>query len=141
MPEMRDRTARLFMRLSLAAMLASSLLFAAPAGAQQDIIPQPNSGSEPQSAGDPGGWLQVSLFFLLCGVVGGIAALVWRQSARARARRREAGLDPVAVARAAGRGVRTTTSTPDGDQSTRRSTRNDPVAETSANLPDRNAGR
>ena len=70
--------------------------------------PQPNRGAAPQSAGDPGGWLQTSLFFLICGGVVLIAVAVWQISRRARLRRTAAGLDPVQVARARGKGVRRT---------------------------------
>lgn len=71
-----------------------------------DIIPQPNSGRAPESAGDPGGWLQVSLFFLICGAIVLIVLAVWWQSRRKRQRREDAGLDPVSLARARGEGVR-----------------------------------
>ena len=52
-----------------------------------DIIPEPNSGSEPEDAGDRGGALQTVLFI---GIVGGIvvmALVVARQSRKARADR------------------------------------------------------
>lgn len=52
-----------------------------------DIIPRPNTGAEPQDAGDRGGALQTVLFV---GIVGGVvvmAAIVVRQSRRARADR------------------------------------------------------
>lgn len=71
-----------------------------------DIIPQPNTGREPQTAGEPGGWLQVSLFFLLIAAVVVIASAVWWTSRRARQRREAAGLDPISVARRRGEGVR-----------------------------------
>lgn len=71
-----------------------------------DMIPKPNTGMEPQSAGDPGGWLQVSLFFLICAAIVVIGLAVWWSSRRARARRAAAGLDPVSLARARGEGVR-----------------------------------
>ena len=71
-------------------------------------LPKPNRGAAPQSAGDPGGWLQTSLFFLICGGVVLIAVAVWRISRRARLRRTAAGLDPVQLARARGKGVRRT---------------------------------
>lgn len=71
-----------------------------------DIIPQPNVGREPQSAGDPGGWLQTSLFFLLVAAVFVIVAAVWRSSRRARQKREESGMDPVTLARKRGEGVR-----------------------------------
>ncbi len=69
-------------------------------------LPKPNRGMTPQDAGDPGGWLQMSLFFLLCAAIVAIAGLVWWSSRRARARREAAGLDPVSVARRKGVGVR-----------------------------------
>ena len=71
-----------------------------------DIIPKPNSGKAPETAGDPGGWLQVSLFFLICAAVVAIVFAVWRQSRRARERRAAAGLDPVELAKQRGEGVR-----------------------------------
>ena len=71
-------------------------------------LPQPNRGAAPQSPGDPGGWLQTSLFFLICGGVVLIAVAVWQISRRARLQRTAAGLDPVQVARARGKGVRRT---------------------------------
>ena len=71
-----------------------------------DIIPEPNTGRAPETPGDPGGWLQVSLFFLICAAVIAIVLVVWRQSRRARERRAEAGLDPVEVAKRRGEGVR-----------------------------------
>ena len=54
----------------------------------------------------PGGWLQVSLFFLICGGIILIAFAVWYSSKKKRAKRAEAGLDPVSLARAKGQGVR-----------------------------------
>lgn len=74
-------------------------------------LPKPGQGMEPQDAGDPGGFLQVSLFFLICAAIVVIGLLVWRSSHRARARRAAAGLDPVAVARSQGQGVRLPRST------------------------------
>jgi len=71
-----------------------------------EIIPQPNAGREPQTAGEPGGWLQVSLFYLLVVAVVVIVGAVWWTSRRARRRREAAGLDPVSVARRRGEGVR-----------------------------------
>lgn len=69
-------------------------------------LTRPNQGMEPQDAGDPGGWLQQSLFFLICGAIVVIGLLVWRSSRRATERRAAAGLDPVSLARARGEGVR-----------------------------------
>ena len=71
-----------------------------------DIIPKPNSGKAPETAGDPGGWLQVSLFFLICAAVVAIVFAVWWQSRKARERRAAAGLDPVELAKRRGEGVR-----------------------------------
>lgn len=91
------------------------------------IVRRPDCGVAPKSPTDPGGWLQVSMFYLICAAVLGIAVFVWRRSRIARDRRRAAGLDPVALAKASGQGVR-------------RSTRSDPVAETSSK-PEASAGR
>lgn len=53
----------------------------------QDIIPEPNSGREPEDAGDRGGALQSVLFAaIVVGVAGGAFLLV-RQSRRTRAQR------------------------------------------------------
>jgi hypothetical protein len=92
------------------------------------IVRLPNCGREPQSPTDPGGWLQVSLFFLICGVILALMAFVWWRSRLARREREAAGTDPVTRARASGQGVR-------------RNTRNEPVAETSSKVPESNAGR
>lgn len=56
----------------------------APGG---DIIPEPNSGVEPQDAGDRGGSLQTILFIGIVVVIIGAGALIVRQSQRARAER------------------------------------------------------
>lgn len=69
-------------------------------------ITKPNKGADPTSPGDPGGWLQVSLFYLICGSIVAMAGLVWFRSRRARQRREAAGLDPVTLARARGEGTR-----------------------------------
>ena len=69
-------------------------------------IQRPNMGMKPLSPTDPGGWLQVSLFFLICGGIILIALAVWYSSKKKRAKRAEAGLDPVSLARAKGQGVR-----------------------------------
>lgn len=53
----------------------------------QDIIPEPNSGREPEEAGDRGGALQTALFIGLVLAIGAGAALVVRQSRQARAQR------------------------------------------------------
>lgn len=69
-------------------------------------ITKPNQGADPTGPGDPGGWLQVSLFYLVLGSIVVIAGLVWYTSRRARQRREAAGLDPVTLAKARGKGVR-----------------------------------
>lgn len=51
------------------------------------IIPRPDSGTEPEDAGDRGGALQTVLFVTILGGVAVIAALVVRESRRARAER------------------------------------------------------
>ncbi len=51
-----------------------------------NIIPDPNSGRSPQEAGDRGGALQALVLVLIVGAVAGGAALVVRESRRARAR-------------------------------------------------------
>jgi hypothetical protein len=84
------------------------------------IVRRPDCGIPPESATDPGGWIQVSLFYLLCGAVVLIVAGVWWRSRQLRAERSAAGLDPLTLAQASGQGVR-------------RSTRSEPVAETSSN--------
>jgi hypothetical protein len=80
--------------LSVAALLGA---VPAPAGAQDattttvveggDIIPEPNSGREPEDAGDRGGALQSVLFAALVVAVAGAAFVLVRQSRRARAGR------------------------------------------------------
>jgi hypothetical protein len=119
----RSPRARLSLLLAAAVVLAVTLSFGAGGGAAAqpgattstlptdnrelgEIIPRPNQGMAPRDAGDPGGWLQVSLFFLLCAAVFGMALAVWWISRRARARRDAAGLDPVELARRRGEGVR-----------------------------------
>jgi hypothetical protein len=52
-----------------------------------DIIPDPNSGVEPEDAGDRGGALQTALFAGIVVVVVGIGAGLVVQSRRARAER------------------------------------------------------
>jgi hypothetical protein len=49
-----------------------------------DIIPRPNSGAEPNEAGDRGGALQVAVLVGIVAGVGVIVALVVRESRRAR---------------------------------------------------------
>lgn len=51
-----------------------------------DIIPRPDSGREPEEAGDRGGALQLGLLALLLVGVGAIVALVVRDSRRATSR-------------------------------------------------------
>ena len=92
---------RFLATLALATVVAVGSLAGSPAAVAQsdepvsttapepggDIIPKPNSGAEPDDAGDRGGALQTVLFI---GIVGGIVAmgfLVVRQSRRARADR------------------------------------------------------
>lgn len=96
------------------------------------IVRKPNCGIPPESPTDPGGWLQLSLFYLICAAVVGIVAFVWWRSRVARNERRAAGLDPLTLARERGQ---------DSGQGTRRSTLNEPVAATSSKDPDANAGR
>lgn len=93
-------------RLLAIAVLVLGLLVLAPApgsaqsddGAQQtttttepvpggNIIPEPNSGSEPEDAGDRGGALQTALFIGMVGAIVIMGYLVVRQSRRARAER------------------------------------------------------
>jgi hypothetical protein len=56
----------------------------ASAVAPQEIIPQPNSGTPPQEAGDRGGALQLGLLALVVAAIGGGVLVVVRQSRRAR---------------------------------------------------------
>ena len=123
MPEPARRAFRVSVAVVMVALVAAfgALGSAAPVAAQPgettstlptdnremgNILPKPNRGMEPQDAGDPGGWLQTSLFFLICGAIVVIVGLVWWSSRRARARREAAGLDPVSLARRTGVGVR-----------------------------------
>lgn len=69
-------------------------------------LPKPGQGREPLRPEDPGGFLQVSLFFLICAAIVVIGLLVWRSSTAARRRREQDGQDPVALAKARGEGVR-----------------------------------
>lgn len=97
---------RLFAALALALALVSVLALGAlggaavPAAAQADaqvttttaprggdIIPQPNSGTEPEDAGDRGGALQTALFIGLVGAIVVAGAVIVRQSRMARAER------------------------------------------------------
>lgn len=70
------------------------------------IIPRPNSGVEPESPGDRGGWQQLALFLAVCAVILGMAAFVWQRSRIARATRESTGADPVTQARQHGADVR-----------------------------------
>ncbi|CAN5697720.1 hypothetical protein BH24ACT3_BH24ACT3_11420 [soil metagenome] len=73
--------------------------FAGPASAQEQpppssstttvsdgggIIPEPNSGREPDQPGDRGGWAQLGLLAVMVGAVVLIAVLIIRSSRRAR---------------------------------------------------------
>jgi hypothetical protein len=71
-----------------------------------NIVRPAYCGEEPESKDDPGGWLQVSLFFIVCAVVVGIGGFVWWRSRVIRRERRAAGLDPEDVARRSGAGLR-----------------------------------
>jgi hypothetical protein len=70
------------------------------------IIPLPNSGREPTSPGERGGWQQVTLFFAICAVIVGIGVYLWWRSRRSRAQLRARGLDRVEWARSHGGDVR-----------------------------------
>jgi hypothetical protein len=52
------------------------------------IIPKPNSGAEPDDAGDRGGGLQSAVFGLIVLGLVGMGALVVRESRRAQSRKR-----------------------------------------------------
>ena len=71
-----------------------------------NIIQKPNAGKPAEDPGDPGGWLQISLFFLICGVIVLLVRGVDWRSKVLRERRKAAGLDPVDVAKRTGEGVR-----------------------------------
>lgn len=70
------------------------------------IIQKPNAGKPAEDPGDPGGWLQISLFFLICAVIVLLVLGVAWRSKVLRERRKAAGLDPVDVAKRSGEGVR-----------------------------------
>ena len=111
--------------LSLTVVLGTAVALAPAAGAQSsddggatttslvidnrelgNIITKPNAGKPAEDPGDPGGWLQVSLFFLIMGVVVLLVVGVAWRSKVLRERRKAAGLDPVDVAKRTGEGVR-----------------------------------
>jgi hypothetical protein len=46
------------------------------------VIPRPNQGREPRHAGDPGGWLQLTLAALVVAAVAAIFAVVARSASR-----------------------------------------------------------
>ena len=71
-----------------------------------NIVQKPNAGKPAEDPGDPGGWLQVSLFFLICGVIVLLVLGVAWRSRILRERRKAAGLDQVDVAKRTGEGVR-----------------------------------
>lgn len=58
-----------------------------PPDAEQGIIPEPNSGHAPTEAGDRGGALQIAVFLGILVGVGGIGALIVRESRRNLAHR------------------------------------------------------
>lgn len=78
-----------------------------PDGDVGRIIPLPNSGSEPRSPSDRGGWQQLTLMAAIMAVIIGMGIWVWLRSRRVRQKRAAAGLDPVDVARSRGADVRT----------------------------------
>jgi hypothetical protein len=96
----RHRGAPLRLFASVALALAGLVVLGAPLGAQeaddppttvvvpdQQIVPSPNSGSEPTEAGDRGGVLQLGLLVLVVVVIGVAVSHLVRQSRRARADR------------------------------------------------------
>lgn len=56
-----------------------------------DIVQKPDSGAEPDDAGDRGGSLQVAVFWLILLAVVVVGLLAWRDSRRSRERHGEAG--------------------------------------------------
>lgn len=70
------------------------------------IIPLPDSGREPDSAGDRGGWQQIALFFAICAVIVGIGVYIWWRGRRNRNALRAEGLDRTEWARTHGGDVR-----------------------------------
>ena len=51
---------------------------------EQGIVPEPNTGAEPQDAGDRGGALQLAVLGLVILGIAGAVVVVVRQSKRAR---------------------------------------------------------
>lgn len=58
----------------------------APDEPEVTILPRPDSGSAPETPGDPGGWQQLTLLALIVVALVVITLLVWRQARRARRR-------------------------------------------------------
>lgn len=91
---MRNRT---WLRVVAAVLLVALVLSMGVAAMAQEadespageIIPKPNSGEEPDEAGDRGGSLQVALLGLIGVVVVGMVVHITRQSADARQERTE----------------------------------------------------
>ena len=63
-----------------------------------DIIPQPDSGVEPEDAGDRGGALQLTVFVVMLAGIALIVTLIVRESRKARRARTPAGRAAVTVA-------------------------------------------
>jgi len=89
-------TARVLPMVLLVALLALAPTSAAGAADKattttavrsDDIIPEPNSGAEPDDAGDRGGALQTAIFVGIIGAVLGAGGWLVVQSRRARADR------------------------------------------------------
>lgn len=99
-----------FLAALLALVIATTVVAAAPApaGAGQpepgdptttgiepapgdDIIPLPDTGTEPEEAGDRGGALQVAVFVAIVAGLAAIVALAMRDVRRSRARARPGG--------------------------------------------------
>jgi hypothetical protein len=73
------------------------------AQSQAPALDLPDGGHEPTSSGDRGGWEQLALLGLLCGVFGGGAAYLVTSSRRAR--RAAASTPPVAAVTSVAEGV------------------------------------
>lgn len=56
-----------------------------PAPNAPSIIPQPNSGAEPETPGDPGGWQQTLVFAGILTAGAAVVTLAWRDARRRRA--------------------------------------------------------